>query len=257
MNDEERFAFGKNWKAFLATLDEARIAQAVDSLRTMLGVDSLEGKSFLDLGCGSGLFSLAAHRLGAQVLSLDYDTDSVGCTQQLRDQFGSANPTWDIRQGSVLDQALMESLERFDIVYSWGVLHHTGDMDRALTLARERTAQDGLLFIAIYNDQGGASRRWLRIKQFYHRLPVFLRSLWVVFVAGCYEIKFAVARLVRLRNPLPFADWRAKKRDRGMSAWHDWGRLGWWVAVRSRYARADYPADSGSRVCLGKPKNCR
>ena len=116
----------------------------------------------------------------------------------------------------------MTSLGQFDIVYSWGVLHHTGDMDRAVELARQRVAPDGRFFIAIYNDQGGASRRWLAIKKTYNRLPTWLRPLWVITVASWYELKFALARLVRGKNPLPFADWRAKKQDRGMSAWHDW-----------------------------------
>ena len=222
MNKEDRFAFGKNWKAFLATLDEDRISQAATSLAEMLNIQSLAGKRFLDLGCGSGLFSLAAHRLGARVLSIDYDHDSVGCTQQLRVQFGSDDPEWAIQQGSVLDEPLMESLGQFDVVYSWGVLHHTGDLTRAIELAAERTAERGYLFIAIYNDQGGGSRRWLKIKQIYHRLPTVLRPVWVVLIAGLYETKFALARLLRLKNPLPFADWRAKKKDRGMSAWHDW-----------------------------------
>ena len=222
MSEENRFAFGKNWQAFLAALDDDRISEAVTSLQKMLAVESLQGKRFLDLGCGSGLFSLAAHRLGAEVVSIDFDADSVACSEQLRQRFGCETPAWDIRQGSVLDESLMQTLGQADVVYSWGVLHHTGDMDRAVELAAERTQPGGLFMIAIYNDQGGASRRWLVIKRAYNRLPPMLRPLWVLLIAGIYETKFAIARLARLRNPLPLADWRAKKRDRGMSAWHDW-----------------------------------
>ncbi len=156
------------------------------------------------------------------MISIDDDVDSVGCTQQLRDQFGTDGQEWAIQQGSVLDEPWMESLGDFDVVYSWGVLHHTGDLDRAIELAADRTIAGGLFFIAIYNDQGGASRRWLKIKQIYHRFPKLLRPFWVVLIAGIYECKFAIARLARLQNPLPFSQWRAKKKDRGMSAWHDW-----------------------------------
>lgn len=222
MSDEDRFEFGKNWRAFLAELDDDRIAQAVTSLKSMLGVQSLAGKRFLDLGCGSGLFSLAAHQLGAEVVSIDYDNDSVACCRQLHSQYGQESPDWEIRQGSVLDDALMESLGQADVVYSWGVLHHTGDMSRAIELAAQRTGPGGLLMLAIYNDQGGASRRWLAIKQLYHRLPAPLRPVWVTLIAGIYELKFALARAARFRNPLPFADWRAKRKDRGMSVWYDW-----------------------------------
>ncbi|MEM1069518.1 MAG: class I SAM-dependent methyltransferase [Planctomycetota bacterium] len=185
-------------------------------------MESLAGQRFLDLGCGSGLFSLSAHLLGAEVISIDFDEDSVACTEQLRAQFGREDDSWKIQQGSVLDDQMMESLGQADIVYSWGVLHHTGSMYRAIEIASKRTKHGGRFLILIYNDQGRASRRWLKIKQTYQRLPTVLRPMLVLLVASYYECKFALARLARLQNPLPFNDWRAKKQDRGMSAWHDW-----------------------------------
>jgi 2-polyprenyl-6-hydroxyphenyl methylase/3-demethylubiquinone-9 3-methyltransferase len=219
---KQRFEFGKNWRSFLAALSEERIEVAVESLQQMLGTESLTGKRFLDVGCGSGLFSLAADRLGAAVDSIDFDAESVACTRELKNRYGSASPDWEIRQGSVLDESLMQSLGQADVVYSWGVLHHTGDIDRAIRIASQATRPGGLFCIAIYNDQGAASRRWLAVKQVYNRLPKVLQPAWVVLIAGIYECKFALARLSKFQNPLPLADWRAKKDDRGMSAWHDW-----------------------------------
>lgn len=219
---KQRFEFGKNWRSFLAALNEDRIEVAVESLKQMLDAESLAGKRFLDIGCGSGLFSLAAHRLGATVDSIDYDPESVACTHELKNQYGSPEPDWEIRQGSVLDETLMQSLGLADVVYSWGVLHHTGNLDHAIRIAAQATKPGGLFCIAIYNDQGPASRRWLAIKRIYNRLPKLLRPIWVVSIAGIYEAKFALARLSKFQNPLPFGDWRAKKQDRGMSAWHDW-----------------------------------
>ncbi|TWU38990.1 bifunctional 3-demethylubiquinone-9 3-methyltransferase/ 2-octaprenyl-6-hydroxy phenol methylase [Novipirellula aureliae] len=221
-SDEVRFGFGANWKAFLESLDEARIQEAVASLRENLLCESYAGKRFLDIGSGSGLFSLAAHRLGCDVVSIDYDRESVACTKRLKEQFGDSSRSWSIDRGSVLDPAFMNSIGTFDIVYSWGVLHHTGDMKRAILLASERVKPGGKFFISIYNHQGGASRRWLKIKRIYNRLPPRVRPIWVIMIAGVYELKFAFARLLQGRNPLPFADWKAKRRDRGMSAWHDW-----------------------------------
>ncbi|MGI9471557.1 MAG: class I SAM-dependent methyltransferase [Rubripirellula sp.] len=222
MTEQDRFAFGKNWQSFLSELDEQRIQEAVASLKTTLGVESLSGKRFLDIGCGSGLFSLAAQMMGAEVTSIDYDEDSVACTEELRSRFGSDSKVWEIRQGSVLDPTLMESLGRADVVYSWGVLHHTGAMDQAIGMAADRTKPDGMFCLAIYNDQGGASRRWLGIKRIYNRIPSLFQPLWVIVIAGYYELKFSLSRLLRLQNPLPLKDWRAKRHDRGMSAWHDW-----------------------------------
>ncbi|MCV4783446.1 methyltransferase domain-containing protein, partial [Escherichia coli] len=121
------FEFGKNWAKFLQHLDEERINRAVMSLQSMLGVESLIGKTFLDIGSGSGLFSLAARKLGASVLSVDYDPQCVACTQKLKDTYFPEDNDWKILYGSILDQNLVQSFGQFDIVYSWGVLHHTGD----------------------------------------------------------------------------------------------------------------------------------
>lgn len=225
---EVRFQFGENWKSFLKTLDDERIERAATSLSNLLRLPSstcqrpLAGKTFLDLGCGSGLFSLVAFRLGAHVVSIDFDPQCVACTEELRRLEQADDTGWIVRQGSALDDALMEGIGQFDLVYSWGVLHHTGEMHRAIRLASERVGPGGGFAIAIYNDQGSASRRWLAIKRTYHRLPKPLRPGWVALVASYYESKFALARLARGKNPLPFADWKQKKRDRGMSAWHDW-----------------------------------
>lgn len=83
----QRLAFGANWSRFLRLLNEDRIRAAEDSLCAMLGVEGLEGKNVLDIGSGSGLFSLAARRLGAQVHSFDYDPQSVACTVELRRRY--------------------------------------------------------------------------------------------------------------------------------------------------------------------------
>lgn len=219
---EERFAFGKNWQAFARQIDPGRVDQAVDSLRSALQVNSLTGKRFLDLGCGSGLFSLAAQRMGATVVSVDFDHDSVSCTEHVRDELGIDDSDWQVFQGSILDERFLASLGLADVVYCWGVVHHTGAMNRAIELVASRVRDGGWLCLAVYNDQGGASRRWRKIKRIYHRLPRWLRPLWVVLIAGYHECKFALVRLLQGRNPLPFTDWRQKKRDRGMSVWHDW-----------------------------------
>src|SRR6185312_8185258 len=213
-----RFRFGANWTRFLTVLDEARIVAAERSLAEMLRVADLRGRSFLDIGCGSGLFSLAARRLGARVHSFDYDPRSVACTAELKRQFCPEDLDWVVQAGSVLDKTFMRSLGQFDIVYSWGVLHHTGAMWQALDAALERVAPGGWLFIAIYNDQGLWSRRWTRIKRYYCSGPIGKAVVSATFIP--YWITRALAAdIVWRRNP--WKRYSEYSRARGMSPVRD------------------------------------
>jgi 2-polyprenyl-6-hydroxyphenyl methylase/3-demethylubiquinone-9 3-methyltransferase len=214
----ERFGFGENWRTFLKTVDESRIQIAVDSLKEALDVETLAGKRFVDVGSGSGLFSLAAHRLGAAVTSFDYDPASVGCTREICRRYGSKGAEWRILHGSVLDRHFLAGLGTFDIVYSWGVLHHTGSMWQAIENILPMVQPGGLLFISIYNDQGVWSKRWRSIKRFYCS-----GTLGRVLIPACYIpyrlFRFALSDVVRLRPPWhSIANYR---RARGMSVWHD------------------------------------
>lgn len=214
-----RFAFGKNWLRFSEGLDEKRIDAATASVRKLTGLDSLAGRRFLDIGSGSGLFSLAAMRLGAaEVLSVDYDPDSVRCGRGVKARFFPGDERWRIAEGSVLDEPYLRTLGSFDLVYSWGVLHHTGDMYRAFANVVSLVAPSGLLAIAIYNDQGGKSRAWRAVKAAYCRTPGVLRPLLFSPIAILFELKWAAAELVRGRSPL--TRWRSA--ERGMNPWHDW-----------------------------------
>jgi len=215
----DRFRFGENWSHFLDVLNDERIEEAKKSLQTMLGVDSLEGKTFLDVGSGSGLFSLAARSLGAKVTSFDFDPQSVACTEKLKFRYFPNNPDWIINEGSALDRDYLASIGQHDIVYSWGVLHHTGAMWQALANVVSCVATGGILFIAIYNDQGRASNVWARVKKIYCS-GLFGRLLVQSIYIPYFFLPAFGLDLLKFRNPFKrYADY---KQQRGMSKVHDW-----------------------------------
>jgi 2-polyprenyl-6-hydroxyphenyl methylase/3-demethylubiquinone-9 3-methyltransferase len=221
MTQGNRFEFGKNWTNFLLRLDETRILKAEKSLKQMLELKSLEGKTFLDIGSGSGLFSLAARRLGATVHSFDYDALCVACTEELKRRYFPQDDHWKVEKGDVLDAGHLKSLGKYDVVYSWGVLHHTGAMWRAMENVIPSVTLGGKLFISIYNDQGNASRRWRMLKKLYNKSSNIIRFILVLLVGLFWIIRTSLVRLSHLQNPLPFKEWADTEKERGMSVWHD------------------------------------
>ena len=217
----ERFEFGSNWARFLEVLDEDRIVSAERALQDMLHLKRLDGLRFLDIGSGSGLSSLAARRLGARVHSFDYDPQSVGCTSELRRRYFPSDADWTVEQASVLDPGKMRALGAFDIVYSWGVLHHTGRMWDALANAALPVVRGGKLFIAIYNDTGSQSRRWRQIKKIYNELPRRARVPFAIAVTLPGELKTLAGATLR-RQPRDYWKlWTEYRGRRGMNRWHD------------------------------------
>lgn len=227
VTQQMRFAFGENWSRFLSCVDDARIEEAERSLRQALHVERLDGKTFLDVGSGSGLFSLAARRLGATVRSFDLDPRSVECTREIKRRFFPDDGNWIVEEGSILDRAYLASLGRYDVVYSWGVLHHTGAMWEAIGSVADLVADRGALYLSIYNDQGSWSGRWRRIKRIYNRLPRFLRPFYVVAIMAPRELyyMFSIDDILHLnfhkRIASYIGEWRSYKKRRGMSRWHD------------------------------------
>lgn len=213
----ERFGFGANWTRFLSVLNDERIEEAKSSLKRMLKIESLEGKTFLDVGSGSGLFSLAARLLGAKVHSFDYDPQSVACTAELKRRY-FPDDDWIVELGSVLDKEYLSRLGQFDMVYSWGVLHHTGKMWEALGNVALLVKRDGQLFIAIYNKQQFFSVYWIFVKRLYNRSSSIVQRMlsygyFLFFSAGLFTAD-------ALRGRSPISRYRGVG-SRGMSMYHD------------------------------------
>jgi len=223
------FEFGKNWSRFLTTLSDQRIRIAEDSLRSLLQEETLTGSTFLDAGSGSGLFSLAAYRLGAEGTSFDVDRESRTCTEELKRRYCDDDGRWRVLHGSLLDSDFLNTIEPCDFVYCWGVAHHTGNMWSAIDNILPLVKSGGSIVLAIYNDQLYISRAWGGVKRVYQRLPSFLRPLYIFaigFVAFLKRLTVTVVacllRLITLRNPFtPLANWISETQARGMHGWYD------------------------------------
>ncbi len=212
------FRFGDNWLQFATSLGEEQIDQAVRSLQALLGRERLDGLTFLDIGCGSGLFSLAARRLGATVRAFDADPASVQCSHMVRDRYRAGDDGWTISQGSVLDESFLRTLGTFDIVYAWGVLHHTGAMWQAVRNASRLVKDGGVICIALYRKTRTCAF-WRREKAFYSSAPRFIQQP----IAAVYKAAYFAGLLVTGRNPVSYV--RQYHRVRGMSFSrdvHDW-----------------------------------
>ena len=190
---ELRYGFGKNWDEFIRRrLSDEIVHESVEHMKSFMKIDSLAGKTFLDIGCGSGIHSLAAKRLGAdRIISFDYDQDSVNTTERVKEWSGETGD-WTVMQGSVLDGEFMRGLPKSDIVYSWGVLHHTGSMWEAVRNARIPMKDDGEFYIALYSSDiylDPSPEFWIKLKRAYNQASPLTQKLM--------ELKYVYWILIR------------------------------------------------------------
>jgi 2-polyprenyl-6-hydroxyphenyl methylase/3-demethylubiquinone-9 3-methyltransferase len=210
---ESHFSFGKNWASYAGLIGEPQIEEATKGLLKLIPAEDFAGRSFLDIGCGSGLHALAAGRLGvSRVVAVDIDPVSVATAKTVL----SANdfkPPWQAEVKSVFDLN-PETDGTFDIVYSWGVLHHTGDLWQAVAKAASMVSVNGLLVLALYR-RTYLDPFWLVEKRLYAHAPRPIQSL----VRGIYVAMFRLGMLATGRS---FRDYVAKyKSYRGMDFYHD------------------------------------
>ena len=146
---ESHFEFGSNWNDFSSLVTKSNLNNAKLSFKK-LGLHKLiKNKSFLDIGCGSGLNLITSLEFGVKkVCGIDIDPDCIKTSKKLLSKF-SNKKNWDVYNLSIFDKKI-EKFQKFDVVYSWGVLHHTGDMYKAIDKSMKLVKYDGYLCLALY-----------------------------------------------------------------------------------------------------------
>ena len=226
------FSFGQNWRSFVDTISEGSIRSAMSDIERWFGAHGVKDRTILDIGSGSGIHSLCFHLMGArEVLSIDVDPKSVESTSLLRNKAGDPE-NWKVVHGSILDPDFVRRIKPHEIVYSWGVLHHTGAMWEAIDNASSLVRPEGLFLIAIYV-KGPTYEQDLQLKQSYNQASAAGKKL--------LEWK-EISKLMRDRwkagkNPLLWNE----KRGRGMDTYHD--LVDWLGGLPYEVASADEVVD--------------
>jgi len=233
--------FGKNFKQnLLNAYDETRLNQSIRFIQEYLETETLEGKTFLDAGCGSGVFSIAAQKMGAKVTSFDIDETALVNISELKQLFEVDDKDIILKKGNILDQSFIKSLGQFDVVLCWGVVHHCGDMWKALDLISQTTNKNGIIHLGIYNEADGwgiypdgrfgPSTFWRKIKKFYSRLPSLLQSFIDLFCI----IGISVIYLLMLKNPIK----KLRENERRGMTWKS-DLKDWLIGYPYEYARPE------------------
>lgn len=214
---EEHFQFGKNWNNFSNSISKNNINNSLKSIQNLISKKDIENKSILDIGCGSGLSLLSFLKLGAKsVCGVDIDPMSVKTAKSVIEKYYN-NKNWSVEEKSIFDINL-KTYPKFDLVYSWGVLHHTGDMWRSIDIASSLLKKNGVIFLALYQ-KTKLCKFWELEKRFYVNSPKIIQKI----IRTLFKTLYISGLIVSKKNPKVF--FQNYKEKRGME-WHydihDW-----------------------------------
>lgn len=214
-----QFDFGQNWADFSANAATPQRAGAARAeFEALLSGIPLAGRTFLDIGFGQGFSLLSARALGARVAGCDINPKCHEVIARNRALFPAAGEApIPLHVGSILDASTVVALRAmpeagdagFDVVHSWGVLHHTGDMRLALAHAASLVRPGGHFVVAIYN-RHWSSLPWLAIKWAYVHSP---RIIQRAMVGALYPVIWLAKLLVTRKDP--------RSQERGMDFYYD------------------------------------
>lgn len=215
----QQFDFGENWVDFSNAVSSESFNQARQQFLELTGEVINEDKSFLDVGFGQGFNLLSATVQGMDVVGCDINPKCAEALKINVEHFGldGANEKVHIHIGSILDDSTISLLAddtlsdngQFDIVHSWGVLHHTGNMNKAIDNAVSLVKPGGHFVVALYNKHW-TSPIWTGIKWFYCHVPSFIQK---AMVHTLYGVIWLAKLVVTRKNPF--------KMQRGMNFYHD------------------------------------
>ena len=204
-----RFKFGQNWREYNSSIGADRIEAAQIGILKLLNPIEISDKKIVDIGSGSGLHALSFLKLGAkEVTCIDIDTDSIAATKETLNKFANKFENWTAFEADILNPDALNP-KSFEIVYSWGVLHHTGNMKLAVKNASQLCKVDGLFVFALYR-KTFLCNFWKIEKWFYIRSPLVVKKL----LEYVYIFLFLFGKILKRDDVVRFI--RSYETQRGM-----------------------------------------
>ena len=119
-------------------------------IKTFSKFERWSGKKVLEIGCGIGTAGINFARFGADYTGVELSSKSLELTQQ---RFNVYNQKGRFYEGNAEELTKFLPIKKYDLIYSWGVIHHTPEPKRAISEISKYLAKDGLFKIMLYSSE--------------------------------------------------------------------------------------------------------